>query len=147
MKQYQLANSRYKQFINSLTSARASNEIEDEDEVDGLIPRSDDNNSVINVVRKQLQHENQTKFPRVMSNPVLERLSNDTKKLAHDYIRHENDQNDDDIDKILDLETLKTLHDKLANQLNTAYKINKVLANQLTSNIKMKRKLWVYTHY
>ena len=24
-----------------------------------------------------------------MSNPVLERLSNDTKKLAHDYIRHE----------------------------------------------------------
>ena len=80
-----------------------------------------------------------------MSNPVLERLSNDTKKLAHDYIRHENDQNDDDIDKILDLETLKTLHDKLANQLNTAYKINKVLANQLTSNIKMKRKLWVYT--
>ena len=47
------------------------------------------------------------KFPRVMSNPVLERLSNDTKKLAHDYIRHENDQNDDDIDKILDLETLK----------------------------------------
>lgn len=146
LKQYQLANSRYKQFINSLTSARANDEIEDEDEVDGLIPRSDDNNSVINVVRKQLQHEKPNKkFPRVMSNPVLERLSNDTKKLAHDYIRHENDQNDDDIDKILDLETLKTLHDKLANQLNTAYKINKVLANQLTSNIKMKRKLWVYT--
>ena len=82
-----------------------------------------------------------------MSNPVLERLSNDTKKLAHDYIRHENDQNDDDIDKILDLETLKTLHDKLANQLNTAYKINKVLANQLTSNIKMKRKLWYILNY
>ena len=61
MKQYQLANSRYKQFINSLTSARASNEIEDEDEVDGLIPRSDDNNSVINVVRKQLQHEKPNK--------------------------------------------------------------------------------------
>lgn len=144
MKQFQLANSRYKQFINS--STRANNEIDEEEELDGLVPKSDDNNSVINVVRKQLQHENPNKkYPRIMSNPVLERLSNNTKKLAHDYIRHDNNTNDDDIDRILDLETLKTLHDKLANQLNTAYKINKVLANQLTSNIKMKRKLWAYS--
>ncbi|RCK56046.1 INO80 complex subunit 1 [Candida viswanathii] len=137
--QYRLANSRYKNFI---TLSRE--ELDDDEEIEELIVSHDDNNSFVNVAKKQLQHENpERSFPQVSSDPILGTLSTETRKLVHDY-KPKEDADDGDIDTIRDLDKLKELHDKLSNQLNTGYRINKILASQLTSSIKEKRKLWLY---
>ncbi|RCK60998.1 INO80 complex subunit 1 [Candida viswanathii] len=137
--QYRLANSRYKNFI---TLSRE--ELDDDEEIEELIVSHDDNNNFVNVAKKQLQHENpERSFPQVSSDPILGTLSTETRKLVHDYKPKEG-ADDGDIDSIRDLDKLKELHDKLSNQLNTGYRINKILASQLTSSIKEKRKLWLY---
>lgn len=137
--QYRVANSRYKNFI---TLSRE--ELNDDEEIEELILTHDENNNIVNVAKKQIVHENPKRsFPQVSSNSILENLSSSTKKLVHDY-NSKGNINVDDIEKINDLDQLKELHDKLANQLNTGYKINKILASQLISSIKEKRKLWLY---
>jgi len=137
--QYQVANSRYKNFI---TLSRE--ELNDDEEIEELILTYDENNNIVNVAKKQIVHENPKRsFPQVSSNSILENLSSSTKKLVHDY-NSKGNINVDDIEKIKDLDQLKELHEKLANQLNTGYKINKILASQLISSIKEKRKLWLY---
>lgn len=137
--QYRVANSRYKNFI---TLSRE--ELNDDEEIEELILTHDENNNIVNVAKKQIVHENPKRsFPQVSSNSILENLSSSTKKLVHDY-NSKGNINVDDIEKIKDLDQLKELHDKLANQLNTGYKINKILASQLISSIKEKRKLWLY---
>lgn len=137
--QYRVANSRYKNFI---TLSRE--ELNDDEEIEELILTHDENNNIVNVAKKQIVHENPKRsFPQVSSNLILENLSSSTKKLVHDY-NSKGNINVDDIEKINDLDQLKELHDKLANQLNTGYKINKILASQLISSIKEKRKLWLY---
>lgn len=137
--QYRLANSRYKNFI-----ALSREELDDDEEVEELIVDHDDNNNIVNVAKKQLLHENPKKnFRKVSSDSILQNLSSSTKKLVHDY-KQKDEIDTEEIDKMKDLDQLKELHDKLTNQLNTGYKINKILASQLTTNIKEKRKLWLY---
>ncbi|KAL6453847.1 iec1 INO80 complex subunit 1 [Candida maltosa Xu316] len=130
-RQYQLANSRYKNFLN------AAKDVADEGSYD-----DNESNELVNVVKKQIQHEHPEKnVAKIRNQGILKHLSTNCKKIAHDY---KSEDTEGEIDKLEDLDKLKELHQKLTNQLHTGHKINKVLANSLTASIKEKRKLTIY---
>ncbi|CAI5758975.1 unnamed protein product [Candida verbasci] len=129
-KQYKLANERYKRFLN----------VNNENEIDDII-KKDENNSLNwkNIIKKQLQFENK-KVNDINSNEILEKLTNESRKLITEY-KKEDDKDEFDGMNIQDLE--KSYNDMM-NKLNTGYKINKILAKSLDEKIKLKRKYWVY---
>ncbi|EGW34874.1 uncharacterized protein SPAPADRAFT_57966 [Spathaspora passalidarum NRRL Y-27907] len=128
-KQYKVATSRYKHYI-------ITEEQEDDEE---LISSHDDNNAIVNIIKKQQQFDNPNKpIPEISSNPIHEYLSTSSKMMSSSYSLQ-----DQDIDEVEDISTLKQLHEKLLNQFNTASKINKLVSNQLANSIKQKRRLWL----
>ncbi|CAK9438581.1 uncharacterized protein LODBEIA_P28050 [Lodderomyces beijingensis] len=130
--QYKLANARIKHYLSQQNHGQ-------EGDVPPFITNNDSNNGAVNIVKKQLQFENPgKKSAEINSNKMLQKLSSDSLGLVSQY--HKDDTS---IDKITDLASLKALHDKLLNHLNTAMKINKVVTNKLSSVILEKRKLWL----
>ncbi|RLV92173.1 INO80 complex subunit 1 [Spathaspora sp. JA1] len=134
-KQYKVAVSRYKQYIAKEVEEEQDEERDDEE----LISSHDDNNAVVNIIKKQQQFDNPNKpIPEISSNPIHKYLSTSSKSISSSF-----NLQDEEIDDIEDINTLKQLHDKLSNQLNTASRINKLVSNQLTNSIQEKRRLWL----
>lgn len=129
-KQYKMANSRYKHYLNMRENNGGL-----------LLADHDDNNNVDNVIKRQQQFDHPKRETPINSNPIHEYLSATANQVSQYYKPTENS---DEIDQVQDLDTLKDMHTKLLNKLNTATKINKVVSKQLSNAVLEKRKIWLY---